>query len=136
MTFFHILTITKSPWRRFDYVRVSLFAAFALALGLIPIMSADRYADHALDYYFRPWILPTICLAVFGVLVLTQIRRPPALPTRWLSKFKKPSFSRKGRARQGGPHDDVEENVVNERGDGRAPHDYASLPSLERNGGH
>ncbi|KAK7916936.1 hypothetical protein PG985_010544 [Apiospora marii] len=136
MSFFHALTMTKSRWSPFDYVRVGLFAAVAIALGLIPLMSTPAHREHAVDYYVSPWILPTVCLAVFGVLVLTHIHRPPALPVQWLSRLKKPRLFQKGRARQGGRHGDEEENVGDARGDGRAPRNYASLPSLERDGGH
>ncbi|KAK8012180.1 hypothetical protein PG989_000440 [Apiospora arundinis] len=136
MIFFHILTLTKSRWAPFDYIRVGLFAAVALALGLVPIMSTGRYHDHAVDYYFSPWILPTTCLAVFGVLVLTHAHRPLARLVRWMSRPRRPRFLGKSRARGNGRRGvDEEEDVVDERDDGSAPRNYDSLPSLERNGG-
>ncbi|KAK8102978.1 hypothetical protein PG984_016124 [Apiospora sp. TS-2023a] len=135
MVVFHVLTLTKSRWAPFDYLRVGLFAAVGLAVGLIPIMSTVRYHDHAVDYEFSPWILPTTCLAVFGVLVLTHVHRPPARLVQWMSRPRRPRFPWKSWPSGNGRRDINEEvNLGNERDDGRASRNYDSLPSLERNG--
>ncbi|KAK7959368.1 Low temperature requirement A [Apiospora aurea] len=75
MTFFHILTLPKRRRTAFDYIRIGLFFAAGLGLGLMPLISLNEEAEYA--YYVSPWVLPTITLTVFFVFVLTHIHRPP-----------------------------------------------------------
>ncbi|KAK6857912.1 hypothetical protein PG995_005611 [Apiospora arundinis] len=77
MTFFHVLTLAKRQWKAYDYVRVGLYAAAGLGLGLIPLMSTPKNVHHVVDFIETPWILPTICLVVFCVFLVTHIHRPP-----------------------------------------------------------
>ncbi|KAK8103614.1 uncharacterized protein PG998_010647 [Apiospora kogelbergensis] len=86
MTCLHVLTLTKRDWKPFDYVRVALFMLAGLGLGLVPVMSTDQNLDRAIDYIFTPYVLPTICLVVTCVFLVTHIHRPPV-----------PIFARPGR---------------------------------------
>lgn len=65
----------KKAWSWSVGVRMALFALAGLALALSTLVARDYNSDYPLS----PWLLPTLSLVWFSVLVLTHFpRRPPA----------------------------------------------------------
>ncbi|KAK8029564.1 hypothetical protein PG993_010855 [Apiospora rasikravindrae] len=108
---------------RSEYIRIGLFLSVGLGLGLLPLMSLNEY--HSTDYFTSPWVLPTICLAVFFVLVVTHVHRP-----QWMRRF---TSGWRLRKKQGRPADDYNtlqnHSREDDQDDGNGQGDNARLPA-------
>lgn len=64
------------PWRPWPLARTIINILLALGMGLVATLYYSD--DHLLIYLYSPWLLPTICIVWFTVLVLTHIHNAPS----------------------------------------------------------
>ncbi|KID82654.1 Low temperature requirement A [Metarhizium guizhouense ARSEF 977] len=79
LAFMTLLTIVSrlTPWKPWPVVRAIVYFLLAVGLALVTAVQVD---DVTLDkYLFSPWLLPTICLVWFVVLLLTHTHSVPPL---------------------------------------------------------
>ncbi|KAK7912153.1 hypothetical protein PG985_014634 [Apiospora marii] len=132
MTFFHVLiTLQKQKrWGAFDYVRIGLYASIGLGLGLMPLISLNEEAEY--NYYVSPWVLPTISLAVFSVLLFTHVHRP----SRNLHKSTNLRTENTAYSSLSNPPNPKEDTAYEGRQNGPCnPPSYIPLQSIESSGG-
>jgi hypothetical protein len=67
----------KGRWGLWSYIKITLIFLFGLGLALIPLLVINP--DTAANYYSTPWIIPTMLLTYFIVLVLSHVPHPPAM---------------------------------------------------------
>ncbi|KAI1879576.1 hypothetical protein JX265_002530 [Neoarthrinium moseri] len=78
----------RKGWTPFNIVRTAVCLALALGLSLTPTISLNEaYVGTFMD---SPWMLPTITLCYFVVLILSHVPHPP---TFGLGKFKRGTYS-------------------------------------------
>ncbi|KAI0158437.1 hypothetical protein BJ166DRAFT_303595 [Pestalotiopsis sp. NC0098] len=64
----------RQPWTPFIICRTALFGLMGLALALVELLSKNE--ERSLNYLLTPWLLPTICIVFFVVLLLTHFPYP------------------------------------------------------------
>ena len=75
-------------WTAFNIFRAVLIFLIGLGLALVSLISLN---DHdASQFQSTPWILPTLCLTFFFILVVNHLPKPPPLFFRKRSKTSKP----------------------------------------------
>jgi hypothetical protein len=75
MVMFTIISRIR-PWRPWPLARTIINMLFAVGMGLVATL---YYSGNSLENYLNsPWLLPTICLVWFAVLVLTHIHNAPS----------------------------------------------------------
>ncbi|KAK8054556.1 hypothetical protein PG994_009623, partial [Apiospora phragmitis] len=67
------LTLPRRRRSSFNYIRLSLFVLAGLFLSLFPLISISKDKAGEDNFIQGPWVLPTICLVVFVVFVLTHL---------------------------------------------------------------
>ncbi|KAK9800079.1 hypothetical protein SCARD494_01872 [Seiridium cardinale] len=67
----------KSGWTPFIIFRTTLFGLMGLGLALVELISKND--ERRLNYLLTPWLLPTICIVFFVVLLLSHLPHPPPL---------------------------------------------------------
>ncbi|ETS82839.1 hypothetical protein PFICI_04715 [Pestalotiopsis fici W106-1] len=73
MTFMYTVG-RKQPWTPFIIARTTLFGLMGLGLALVELISKNE--ERSLNYLLTPWLLPTICIVFFVVLLLTHFPYP------------------------------------------------------------
>jgi hypothetical protein len=69
----HVISKRKG-WTAFNIFRTALCVALAIGLGLVPLLTTNEaYME---DFMGTPWMLPSITLAFFVVLLLTHVPHP------------------------------------------------------------
>lgn len=68
-------------WTPYVVFRTVLFLLIGLGLALVELIM--RNGTEADNYLSSPWLLPTICIVFFIVLVITHLPHPPPLFNRW-----------------------------------------------------
>ncbi|KAI1855823.1 hypothetical protein JX265_012086 [Neoarthrinium moseri] len=68
---------SSGGWSTFVMFRTALFFLMGLGLSLVSLLA--RSSTHGLTYLLTPWLLPTICIVFFVVLLLTHLPHPPPL---------------------------------------------------------
>ncbi|KAI1842218.1 hypothetical protein JX266_011626 [Neoarthrinium moseri] len=81
MTMLHILT-KRHGWSMFNILRTLVITAVAISLAFASIAGRK---GHETEFVGSPWMLPSITICYFGVLVLTHIPHPPIL--FWKRKY-------------------------------------------------
>ncbi|KAI1630729.1 hypothetical protein F4809DRAFT_647119 [Biscogniauxia mediterranea] len=77
-TLFLVTKTRRSFWTPFNYARAALFFLIGIGLALVDLLSTSAVRRQA--FLHSPWLLPTLCLVFFLVLVLTHApSRPPPL---------------------------------------------------------
>jgi hypothetical protein len=64
-------------WRPWNIVRAIITFALGIGLALVALVSTNIVTAEA--YELSPWLLPSICLVYFTVLVLNHLPHPPPL---------------------------------------------------------
>ena len=64
-------------WRPWNITRFAVTTALGLGLCLTTLVSTN--VDAATAFEISPWLLPTLCLTYFTVLVLNHLPHPPPL---------------------------------------------------------
>jgi hypothetical protein len=77
LTTLFVLTKGRRGWTPFNYFRTALF--YLLGIGTCLVLLLKTNDDHATRFMASPWLLPTLCLVMFVVLVLTHLPSPPPL---------------------------------------------------------
>ncbi|KAH8681008.1 hypothetical protein BX600DRAFT_445505 [Xylariales sp. PMI_506] len=67
----------RHGWTPFVILRTVFF--FLLGLGLALVELINRNVEYSLNYLGTPWLMPTICIVFFVVLVLWHLPHPPPL---------------------------------------------------------
>ncbi|KAI1485423.1 hypothetical protein F5X96DRAFT_674662 [Biscogniauxia mediterranea] len=101
-TLFLVTKTRRSFWTPFNYARAALFLLIGIGLALVDLLSTSAVRRTA--FLHSPWLLPTLCLVFFLVLVLTHVRSPrsPPLPLPFF-------FPRRRRGGKAGRKDDAGE---------------------------
>ncbi|KAI1073768.1 hypothetical protein F5B20DRAFT_494965 [Whalleya microplaca] len=76
MTLMHMI-VTKRRWTPLNCVRTGLFLLIGAGLALVCLVSLNFRKQWA--YLDSPWLLPTLCIVFFVVLVLTHLPHSPPL---------------------------------------------------------
>ncbi|KAI0132380.1 hypothetical protein BJ170DRAFT_246355 [Xylariales sp. AK1849] len=85
MTIMFVLT-KKHGWTLFIIFRTALFFIMGLGLALIVLLASNE--QYGLNYLLTPWLLPTICIVFFVVILLSHLPHPP--PLFFKGKAKRP----------------------------------------------
>jgi hypothetical protein len=72
-----MFAIAKKHWVPFTVIRTFFFFLMGLGLALVSLIAKSEDASD--NYLTSPWLLPTICLVFFVVLLLTHLPHPPPL---------------------------------------------------------
>lgn len=64
------------PWRPWPLARTIINLLLAVGMSLVATLYYS--ANNLGDYLASPWLLPTICLVWFAVLVLTHVNNAPS----------------------------------------------------------
>lgn len=64
------------PWRPWPLARAIINMLLAVGMGLVATLYYST--DNLENYLVSPWLLPTICLVWFTVLVLTHVHNAPS----------------------------------------------------------
>jgi hypothetical protein len=83
INFLLVISRTKR-WTFFNAFRTSLNFIIGLALCLTTIITLN--SDIVMRFRDTPWILPTICLTFFFILILNHLPHPPPYFFRKKSK--------------------------------------------------
>jgi hypothetical protein len=67
----------KGRWGFWNYLKTAIVFLLGLGLALVALLGLND--DDAALYYSTPWIIPTMLLTYFVVLVISHIPHPPAL---------------------------------------------------------
>jgi hypothetical protein len=76
MVFMYAIT-KRRDWTPFITFRTVLFMLLGLGLALVDLITKNE--ERVDNYLFTPWLLPTICIVFFVVLLLTHLPHPSSL---------------------------------------------------------
>jgi hypothetical protein len=62
-------------WTPWNYTRAALNFLFGIGFCLVSLIQLND--EHAADFQSSPWVLPTLLIAFFTVLVLNHLPHPP-----------------------------------------------------------
>lgn len=91
MTILYLL-IKRQPTSQhvtvFFYVGTATFFLLGIGLSLVTLLSLD-WDGNGGNYLYTPWLLPTLCLVFFVLILPTYVQRP-AVPGVVLSRLPNP----------------------------------------------
>jgi len=92
LIFMNVLYIVSrtSRWGFFNYLRVSINFLIGIGLALMPLIYLNP--DYANAFEGTPWILPTLCLTFFFILIFNHLPHPPP----WFFNRRKERTAREG----------------------------------------
>ncbi|KAI3328234.1 hypothetical protein F4824DRAFT_428462 [Ustulina deusta] len=96
MAFLSSILRPRGSWNLFIFLRVGLFILIGIGISLLTLILRDANSN----YPISPWLLPTLSLIFFVVLILTHFPQRPPSSVFSLSRAWK-GCSRKGRAKDG-----------------------------------
>jgi hypothetical protein len=64
-------------WTPWNYTRAAFNFLFGIGLCLVSLIQLN--AERAWDFQNSPWVLPTLLIAFFTVLVVNHLPRPPPI---------------------------------------------------------
>ncbi|KAI0128964.1 hypothetical protein BJ170DRAFT_355338 [Xylariales sp. AK1849] len=114
LTFMHVLSKRKG-WTPFNIFRTAICIALSLGLALTALLTLNE--NYVETFMGSPWMLPTITISYFVVLILTHVPHPPSFG---LGNFKRGAYEEveeQTAFRKAYPLTDVSRDV-RERGDG------------------